>query len=200
MKQTITTLLVTFFVTSIFGQQFISGDYDTGLKLSYDSTNKKVTGYFEDYTGLGEQNSNPRFSCIFYIEGTVTGNKIDIKSYYPSDKGNDLIQGAIEILTDKKVKIKLLKEHGGCWNVQHFADEQVTFTLEKKQTWMQIRYVSVAKAYFYSGNSENQRLKSYLINGNFICIDKIEGQWAYCTYFGLKTTKGWLMLSDLNKL
>lgn len=198
-KQIISTLLVAFFVTSTLGQMIVSGDYGSGLKLSYDSANKKLTGYFEEYTGLDKQN-NAMFSCIFYIEGIATGQKIDIKTYYPKDKSSDLINGTIEFLPDNKVNIKLPKDHGGCWNVQNFADEAVTFTLFKKQPWTQIRYVSAGKTYFYGDNSGNKKLNSYLINGDFICIEKIEGLWAYCTYFGKKARKGWLMISDLNKL
>ncbi|HWJ26164.1 MAG TPA: hypothetical protein VNS32_06455 [Flavisolibacter sp.] len=200
MKQLITTLLAVFLFHSVFGQQIISGNYDDGLKLSYDSVSKKITGYFEDYSGSDEQTNNPRFSCTFYLEGVVSGQRFTIKTYYPADKKDDLILGTMEIATNKKVSIKLPKEHGGCWNVQHFADRLVSFSLERSQTWMQIRYVNTAKAYFYSDNSEDKRLKSYLVIGNFVCIEKIEGSWAYCTYIGKKTTKGWLKLSDLNNL
>jgi hypothetical protein len=91
MKQSVTTLLTVLLFNSVFGQQIISGDYAAGLALSYDSTNKRVTGYFENYTGIDEQTNNPRFSCIFYIEGTVTGQKFIVKTYSPIDKEDDLI-------------------------------------------------------------------------------------------------------------
>jgi hypothetical protein len=71
MKQIILTFLVAFFATSCLGQMLISGDYGSGLKLAYDSAGKKLTGYFEDYSGLDAQN-NPMFSCIFYLEGSAT--------------------------------------------------------------------------------------------------------------------------------
>lgn len=200
MKQSITTLLTVFLVNSLFGQRVVSGEYDSGLKLSFDSTTKKITGYFEDYTGNDEQTNNPKFSCIFYLEGTVTGPKVTIKTFYPTHKKDDLIQGTIEIVANNKVKIELPKEHGGCWNVQHFADEPVSFTLEKGQKWVQIRYVDATKTFFHNDKSEEGLLKSYLVRGNLIFVEKIEGQWAYCTYAGKKTTTGWLKLSDLNTL
>lgn len=200
MKQSITTLLTALLFNSLFGQHIVSGDYGDGLKLSFDSATKKLTGCFESYTGMDEQTKNPSFSCIFYLEGTVSGQKFTIKTYYPTDKQGDLIQGTIEIVTNKKVKIKLPKEHGGCWNVQPFADKPVGFTLETNQNCIQTRYVNADRAYFYSDKSDDKRLKSYLIKGNFICIEKIEGDWAYCIYVGKKTTKGWLKLSDLNTL
>lgn len=200
MKQSITTLLTVFLFSSAFAQKIIPGDYGDGLKLSFDSTTKKVTGYFENYSGIDEQNSNPRFSCIFYIEGTATGQKFTIQTFYPTNRKDDVIQGTMEIITDKKVNIKLPKEHGGCWNVQDFAAEPVVFTLYASQKWRQIRYIDVAKAYFYNDKSESKRLKPYLVKGNFVFIEKIEGQSAYCTYIGKKTIRGWIKLLDMNVL
>lgn len=83
---------------------------------------------------------------------------------------------------------------------QPIANDPVSFALEKKQAWTQIRYVTAAKAYFYNDRSDTMRLRSYLLKDNFVCIDRIEQGWAWCTYFGKKTTKGWLKLSDLNQL
>ena len=198
MKQLLLTILAILFLSSTFSQQIISGDYDSGLKLSYDSTTKKATGYFENYTGLDEQTKNPKFSCIFYIEGIVTGQKFKVNTYFPTDKKDDIIQGTIEIVSNEKLKIRLPKEHGGCWNVQHFADEPAEFKLEKNHRWIQVRYVDTTKTYFYDSKSGNHRLKAYLVKGNFVCIEKIEKDWAYCTYFGKKATSGWLRIRDLN--
>lgn len=200
LKPIIATLLSILLCHSIFGQQLIAGTYDAGLRLAFDSTNKKVTGYFEDYTGNDEQTGNPRFSCIFYLEGTMTANKFTLKTYYPTNREDDLIEGTLEVVTSRKIKIKLPKEHGGCWNVQHFADEPVAFTLEGNQNWKQIRYVAAARSYFYSDKGEDKPLKSYLVKGDFVCVEKIEGQWAYCTFVGKKTTKGWLKLAAFNRL
>jgi hypothetical protein len=106
----------------------------------------------------------------------------------------------MEIVNNEKVKVKLPEEHGGCWNVQHFADEPAVFILEKSQKWIQIRYVDVHKAHFYSSKTDGKPMKAYLVRGNFVCVEKVEGLWAYCIYVGEKTTKGWLKLSDLNTL
>lgn len=199
MKKTITASIAVLLSTLTFGQQVISGDYDYGLKLSYDSSTKRLTGYFENYSGWDKQTKSPRFSCIFYIKGVVTGQEFQVHTYYPLDKADDLILGTIEIVNSRKVRIKLPEEHGGCWNVQHFTDEPVEFRLEKSQRWTQIRYVDVDKTHFHSGKSDGNRLKSYLVKGDLVCLEKVEPGWAYCTYIGKKITKGWLKLSDLNK-
>jgi hypothetical protein len=200
MKLLLTTLLTVIFFSSAFGQHIYSGDYSYGLKLSFDSTTKMVTGYFENYTGWDYESKNPKFSCIFYIEGIVTGQQFNIKTYYPAYKEDDLIKGTIEIVSSKNLKIKLNEEHGGCWNVHHFADEPAEFTIKKNHEWIQVRYLDVDKAFFHSGKYQSKRLKSYLVKGDFVCLERIEQDWAYCTSFGKKMKKGWLKLSELNKL
>ena len=42
--------------------------------------------------------------------------------------------------------------------------------------------------------------KKYIIKGDIVYVEKIEGDWALCSYFGKKTTKGWLKVADLNQL
>lgn len=200
MKKRSSTLFLLFFSSILFGQKISSGAYDIGLKLAYDNKTNKLSGYFENYTGWDEETKSARFSCVFYIEGISEGTKFKIKTYFPADKAEDLIEGIIEIVNNKIVKIKLPEEHGGCWNVQHFADEAAKFDIEKSTNWIQIRYTETDKTYFYGSKSINKKSKAYLVKGDFVCIDRIDGDWAYCTYFGKTQTSGWIQLKDLNKL
>jgi len=78
MKKLLTIITLLWLSNISFGQTLISGEYKFGLKLAYDSKTKILTGYFEDYTGWDEETKNPRFSCIFYIEGLVSNNKCSI--------------------------------------------------------------------------------------------------------------------------
>ena len=158
MKTILTTIVLVFVTNILFGQTIQSGEYEFGLKLAFDNKTKKLTGYFENYTGWDEETNNPKFSCIFYIEGLVTKNKFGVLTYYPEDKSEDSINGQIEIINNERIKIKLPYEHGGCWNVLHFADEPVSFDIEKKIEWAQIKYVITNKTYFYSDKSEDKRL------------------------------------------
>lgn len=200
MKRIIILCLLLCFSNMLFGQLLISGDYDYGLKLAYDHTTRQLTGYFESYTGWDEETNNAKFSCIFYIEGKAAGNKFTIKTYYPLDKSDDLIEGTIEIVDNKNIKIKLPEEHGGCWNVMHFADKPEAFNLEKEAAWIQVRYVDTDRSYFYKDSSSETKLKSYVVKGDFIGVERIEKNRAYCSYFGKKVSKGWLLLKDLNRL
>lgn len=199
MRLFLTTITLLWLSTFSFGQTIVAGEYDSGLKLAYDSKTKKLTGYFENYTGWDEETNNPKFSCIFYIQGTITSNQFTVNTYYPNDT-SDIIKGNIQIINNTTASIKLPEEHGGCWNVQHFADTQVKFSLEKQTTWTQIRFITTNRSYFYSNKSIGKKQKSYLVKNNFVCIDKIEDDWAYCTYYGKVITKGWIRTADLNKL
>jgi hypothetical protein len=198
MKHVIVTFLISFIFTTTFGQ-LISGDYNDGLKLCYDSTTKKVTGYFEEHTGYDEQTNSSRFSCIFYMEGIVNGKKFTINTYFPADKKDDQVTGTMELISNKSVTVLLPEDHGGCWNVQPFT-KPVDFTLDKNQPWIQVRYVNVTKAYFYSEKMDDKRMKVYLVKADVVYVEKMEEGWAYCTYFGKKVSKGWVKVSELNAL
>jgi hypothetical protein len=199
MRKLLSTITLLWLSNISFGQTIVSGEYDSGLKLAYDSITNKLTGYFENYTGLDEETGNPKFSCIFYIQGTITGGQFSVDTYYPNDT-SDIIKGDIQIINDKTASIKLPEEHGGCWNVQHFADDQVKFSLEKHIAWTQIRFITCDKTYFYSDKSIDKKQKSYIVKNDFVCIDKIEDEWAFCTYYGKSITKGWVRTADLNKI
>ena len=177
-----------------------SGDYGGEMIMAYDKNTKNVTGYFESYTGLDEETKHPKFSCIFYLEGKLTTNKIKIKTYYPKDSSNDLIVGELQLINDTEIKVHLPEEHGGCWNVRQFADEPVDFTLNKSENWLQLRYATKDKVYFYSDKSDLNKLKAYILKGDIVAIEKIEGQWSFCTFKAKKTTIGWMKLEDLNRL
>lgn len=197
MSKIIILFILILFSSVTFSQQIIqSGEYDNSLRMAYDSESKKITGYYENYTGWDEKTKAPRFSCIFYIEGTVSEQKVKIKTYYPEDKNEDTIEGHIEIVNNETIYIVLPEEHGGCWNVQHFADKPDKFKLVKETNWIQIRYVDTEKCYFH----KSKKLKSFVIKGDIVYVEKIEGDWALCSYFGKKTTKGWLKVADLNQL
>jgi hypothetical protein len=198
-----TTIFSVFLLVSMFtfGQQILqSGEYDNSLKIAYDSKSKKVSGYYENYTGWDEETKSARFSCIFYIEGTIVDKNVIIKTYFPEDKNEDSIEGRIEIVNNETIYIILPEEHIGCWNVQHFADKPEKFELVKQFNWIQIRYIDTNKSYFHKDKSNSKKQKSYLIKGDFVYVEKIEGDWFFCSYIGKKTTNGWLKVSDLNQL
>jgi hypothetical protein len=182
----------------LIGQHIVSGEYESGLKIAVDSSTRKLTGYFESYTGWDETIKRPRFSCVFYIEGIITGNTIEITTYHPSDKKDGTVKGTLNITSSQTFTIKLSEEHGGCWNVQSFKDAPVKFMLNKPLPCIQIRYVTAARAYFYSDKRLDKKLKAYVVKNDFVCVEKIEDGWILCSYYGKRETKGWIRLSDVN--
>ncbi|MFN0047661.1 MAG: hypothetical protein ACKVOU_00910, partial [Cytophagales bacterium] len=163
--------LILIFSCQLFAQKITPGEYEFGLKLAYDSKTNKLTGYFESYSGWDETTKKARFSCIFYLEGQMGGNSSEIKTYYPTQNVDEIVQGELKLITKKSIGIKLDDEHGGCWNVHHFADKPEKFELEKAYGWIQIRYVESEKTYFYLDKSEDTKLKSYLVKSDFVCVE-----------------------------
>ncbi|MFP9112446.1 hypothetical protein ACLI1A_00785 [Flavobacterium sp. RHBU_3] len=194
------TFLIICLITTIFcySQKLISGSYDMDLKVAYNPDSKKITGYFESYTG--DDGGTPMFSCIFYLEGTLLTDTAKVITFYPEEKVKDTISGYIYIQDNKNITIKLNDDHGGCWNVQHFKDEPVEFSLLEKQDYIQIRFADKDKVYFYDTPSEAKRRRAYVIKGNILYVEKLENGWALCTYFGRKPVTGWIKTSDLNQL
>ena len=193
-------LLFSFFIINTSNaQSFISGMYDVGLTLAYNKSSQKITGCYENATGYDEQTKSPRFTCIFYIEGKVKGNVVDIITYYPEEKFSDTISGKLEIIKDKTISIKLREDHGGCWNVEQFSDETKTIGLSQAINVSEVKYVISNKAYFYAQKNNKTMLKKYVVKNDFVYVEKIEGGWAYCSFYGNKITNGWIKLENLNK-
>ncbi|HEX8530111.1 MAG TPA: hypothetical protein VF646_08805 [Cytophagales bacterium] len=176
-----------------------SGRYET-LHLAYNPATRKVTGYFEQSGGYDENTKAPMFSCAFYLEGEMQRHAVPIRTYYPAARPEDVINGTLRVINGSEVSVKLPQEHGGCWNVQHFADEPVPFGLTGKTDWLEIRYVTAAKAYFHADTLESTRRKAYVVAGNVVYLDRRQGGWAHGRYYGKAVTAGWLKLDQLNKL
>jgi hypothetical protein len=181
---------------TVNSQNLQSGIYDNALIVAVDSTTGMLTGYYENYTGWDEESKSARFSCIFYLEGKITDNRFKIKTHYPNE--SDSIMGFVEINSDSSISIQLEEEHGGCWNVEHFVDKPNEFSLDVRKRWIGVGFVTVAKTYFYSEKNEEKKRKAYLVKNDFVAIEKIEGNWAYCVYQGNSVTEGWIKLYDLN--
>lgn len=185
------------FSTTAYGQnRFDSGIYQE-LKLAYDTTTNQVTGFYENGTGIDEGTGKPRFSCAFYFEGKLLKTKATIISYYPFDSVS--IAGEL-VANNNEIALYLDAEHGGCWNVQHFADKPVKFSIDKKYKWIQIRYSISSKTFFYRNKAESSKLNTYIVKGDIVYIKKVEGSWVYCDYVREKITTGWVKIADLNKL
>jgi len=192
--------LITFCSSIRENKILISGKYDDELHLAFNPNNNIVTGYFSSATGYDESTDKPKFTCVFYLEGKLENNKVNIKTYYPLNKEGDLIAGTMNLIDSSHLSIKLPEDHGGCWNVQPFSNDSINFQLSEKQNWVEIRYVISDKSYFYSEKNESAKKRAYLIKGDLVYIERIEDSWLYCHFYGNTTTSGWIKNETLNKL
>jgi len=170
-----------------------SGSYDDGL-LSIAVDDDLVTGFYENYTGWDEELQAPRFSCQVFLVGRIEGSKVEIVSSYS--------KGMLELLEEDRIRISLEEEPGGCWNVEpRFDEEGVILELTEGKDWKFIRIVSSERAYFYNSPDEEERGKSYIIEGDILKVLEVEGDWVRGEYLGSQgSTTGWIKESDLYEI
>jgi hypothetical protein len=156
-----------------------------------------LTGYFESSTGRGQ------FSCIFFVSGKVNGLANSVDTWFPGDRDpKEVIHGVLERMSSagkQAIRLKLEEEHGGCWNVQHFASDQSTFALTEQGSWESIRIVASKKAYFYDDPSSPKPRKAYAVTGNPLRVFETREGWVRAEYVssGNRRTRGWVLERDL---
>lgn len=197
------SLILSILLVSNLFSQLKTGIYNDWLNIVYDNSSNNIKGYFQAESGYDEQTKNSKFYCEFYFYSTESiDHQFKIKSFWQGDSGNleDTIYGKIIVTSPTSFSIKLDSEHGGCWNVNHFADTLTIYELSEKKNWIDIRYCTKDKIYFFDDSNAYKKRKAFIIKGDLVYIEKQENNWVYCTYFGEKiNTTGWLKLEDLNK-
>jgi hypothetical protein len=195
MHRLLLVLVACLTVSAVGAAPVISGDYD-GLLIGVDR-HGTLTGYFESSTGNGQ------FSCIFFMRGKVSDPTMYIDTWFPEDRDpKEVIPGKIESLIEKgKVLIRttLKEEHGGCWNVQRFASEPVSFSLTEQGSWESIRVVSAKKAIFFNDPSNVHPRRAYVVKGNALRVFETQAGWVRAEYVSgdRKRTQGWISERDL---
>lgn len=173
----------------------ISGNYD-GLLIGVDRQGT-VTGYFESSTGNGQ------FNCIFFFTGKLGSSTTRVDSWFPGDRDpKEVISGTIAALVEEgmsAVRVTLKEEHGGCWNVQHFASEPASFKLTEEGAWQSVRVVSAKRSYFYNDSSGARARKAYVVQGNALRVFELQSGWVRAEYINPegKRTQGWISERDL---
>lgn len=172
-----------------------SGVYD-GLLIGVDKQGV-LTAYFESTTGAGQ------FSCIFFMRGKVGDPATRVDTWFPADRDiNNVISGTMQLLAENgkpTVRAQLKEDPPGCWNVQHFAPEPVSFRQSEQGNWQAIRIVSAEKAYFHDDPSDAHPRKAYAIEGNALRVFETQAGWVKAEYVSpeRKRTKGWIRERDL---
>lgn len=172
-----------------------SGNYD-GFLIGV-ARNGSLTGYFESSTGRGQ------FSCVFFVSGKASGSAVSVDTWFPGERDpKEVIHGVLQQETSSgkpAILLKLQEEHGGCWNVQHFASDQSTFALTDQGNWESIRIVASKKAYFYDDPSTPKPRKAYVVTGNALRVFETREGWVRAEYVSSSNqiTHGWIHERDL---
>jgi hypothetical protein len=172
-----------------------SGAYVDSLLVGYDPATDVVTGFFSM-----QQGDPPMFSCIFYLRGKLKGSSASIRTYYPQTPAEDEITGVLTLDGPGRLQIQLPSEHGGCWNVWHFADkaDPANFKLETGRPWTAVAVVKSAKAYFYDAPGADAHRGAYVVKDDGVGVRTSRPDWLQVDYVGgAKTISGWLKRSDV---
>ena len=172
-----------------------SGAYNDAMLLAYDAASGEISGYF-DMT-RGEQ---PSFSCIFYLKGKLAGRTAAIDTWFPAAPNEERIKGKLTLADAKHFTIRLASEHGGCANVESFADasQPASFDLAGAHPWTAVAVVRSAKAFFYDAPGAAAHLKAYVVQGDGVGVRAAKPGWVQVDYVGGDATiSGWLKQSDL---
>ena len=96
--------------------------------------------------------------------------------------------------------MRLVDEHGGCWNVEHFADKDqlAEFGLAKAYPWTSVTVVKSAKAYFYDAPGAATHRKGYVVKGDGVGVRAVRNGWLQVDYVGHgKQASGWIRDADV---
>jgi len=179
--------------TTTSSSTIASGDYGDGLLIGINPDNHAVTGYFSASTGQGQ------FSCIFYLTGKLGSSSTPISTYFP-DTPADKIKGELVSAPPDGLKVRLSSEHGGCWNVQHFADDSqpAEFTLVERHPWVSIAVVRSKRAYFFDTPTSPVHRKAYIVQGDGVGVRAVQSGWLQVDFVaGGKMASGWIRQAEV---
>jgi hypothetical protein len=189
--------------------QAFSAETSDGLVVAIDRATGVVTGHFESGTG-DDGAGGSMFSCSFYFRGRATGKPpYRIESWFPDRSiADEVVQGTIAFDASggrRRATIALTEEHGGCWNVQRFADiGGASFEFDRSGAWVAIRVVSSLRAYFHGEAKQSTRRKAYVTTGDPVRVLEHVSGWVRAEYAGAENsdgktpiTVGWLREADL---
>lgn len=172
-----------------------SGSYNDAMLIGYDPATGVVSGYFDM-----QQGGTPSFSCVFYLSGKLAGGKAAIATYFPKSPKGDLIKGVLALTDSTHFSIGLADEHGGCGNLEPFAQtgDPATFDLATAHAWTSVAVVKSARAYFYASPGAAAHGKAYVVEGDGLGVRASKPGWLQVDYVdGAKPITGWLPTSDV---
>jgi hypothetical protein len=176
------------------GLGLVSGDYGDGMLIGFDPATQRVSGYVSSQTGEG------RFSCIFALTGRPRGSSAAISTAFPETPKADRIDGQLLLRTPQSFRVRLPTEHGGCWNVEHFADDSqpAEFSLQAPHPWISIAVVRRDKAYLFDSPASATHRKAYVVKGDGVGVRAVRPGWLQVDFAGGgRLVSGWVCQGDV---
>jgi hypothetical protein len=198
----ISTIALAFAALSALGASEPKSGDNGMLMVAVDPETRIITGYFNAYVGFDDPSEGPHFDCTFYFRSVAAGKQpYQIKSWFPGDE--DSIAGTIVFSAvggKTSATIRLEEEHGGCWNVEHFADGPGSVQEpDSTGTWRSIRVVAAKRAYFFDTPIATKASRKYVTTGDAVRVyekqaDRVQAE--FVNESGVRT-KGWIREKDL---
>lgn len=166
-------------VKNIYSQAIHTGIYNWGTMLiAVDSISGRLSGYYENSTGIDEQAQTAKYTCIFLFSGKYSAGEKNIPIFCYSTFGKDSIAGEIMIESDKKIRMKFEREPNGCPNVEKFTEKlSPVFQFTEKEEWKRITAVKNEKVFIYNQADEMAKTRRYFVKGDCIKILEEKGNW-----------------------
>jgi uncharacterized protein YecT (DUF1311 family) len=185
-------------VNATESQKGFSGSFEP-VVIGVDNDSGKLTGFYKNHTGWDDRYNAPKFSCVFYISGKLTGEMYHITTWYPGE--SESIEGSLRFLgvrNNTKIRIKLNDEHDGCWNVAPLLDEEngVEYSLDNRGKWHSVR-VAADKAFFHSSPNPKTKRRAYVIKYDGLRVLDTQAGWVKAEFGTNRITRGWIKESDL---
>ncbi|MES2629323.1 MAG: hypothetical protein V4616_10195 [Bacteroidota bacterium] len=197
MRSIVLTFILTLSLFIAHSQEIAPGRYESGLRLAYDRQTQMLTGYYDDtYPDSLSESGDPNVAGTFYIQGKAEGSSFPIAFYFPGEK-NSRIVGSLRVGVNNEVYIRLSEEYGSLPNFQRFATEPAMFRLEERRNWSEIRYVNAANTGLYKDKNAKKPMVSIAKN-RVVFVEKVDEEYALCSFYGKKPYKGWIRLTNLN--
>jgi hypothetical protein len=163
------------------------GEFTLGVDGSH------LTGYFDSGTGEDPSTGKPTFTCTFYLRGVLDHGQARVVTWLPGTP-DDIIGGTLTV-AGSEVRVHLDAEHGGCWNVMHFADpEPASFSLDAAGDWIALRVVAAPRAHFSGAPDAGAMGKPYAVRGDAVRVLERSPGWVRAR---VQRTEGWLRDADL---
>jgi hypothetical protein len=177
-------------------QSLETGVYSDGLMIGFDPATQIIRGYYGGRTGRGH------FTCIFYLRGRLRGATAHVSTYFPETPVGDLIKGELMAKGSGRIRLALDSEHGGCWNVQHFADadQPADARLYIARPWTSVAVVRRDRAYLFDAPDNPAHRRAYVVRGDGVGVRATRPGWLQVEFIGQdekRITSGWIRRSDV---